>query len=177
MADNSFCDSTVPAYVARECGTDFAGIVAMGLIDVDETPVKADLENPAWWANGEQASPPSVYVIKNTRGEYTSATPTEEEGFGLESTRVTGADHTATIEVEGLSENRDFWEGVNRRRWKVALITAGGLLLYVNVPVSVYSRINNQRSIKGMAFWAVDFKWQSFSNPEVYSAPVGVFTD
>jgi hypothetical protein len=74
-----------------------------------------------------------------------------------------------------LAENRAFWECANRRRWKVGLATAGGLLYWINTPVNVYAKINNQRSTKGMAFWAIDLKWQSYSNPEVFEAPEGVF--
>src|SRR5690606_11386770 len=129
MADNTFCDSDVPDYVARECGTDFAGIVGIGLIATSEDPTDEELEDEATWADD---SPQLYFVIQNTRGEYPGGTPTEEEGFGLESTRVTGADHAATVEVEGLIENRDFWEGANRRKWKVVFVTAAGLMLYVN---------------------------------------------
>jgi hypothetical protein len=174
MADTTFCDSDVPDYVARECGTDLAGIVGIGLIDVSEEPTDGELQTASTWAD---TTPQLYYVIPNTRGEYTSATPTEEEGFGLESTRVTGADHSATVEVEGLAENRNFWEGANRRKWKVVLVTAGELMYYIDVPVSVYARINNQRSVKGMAFWAIDLKWQNYSNPQIYNAPSGVFAD
>jgi hypothetical protein len=176
MADTTFCDSNVPDYVVRECGTDFAGIVGIGLVDVGEDPVEGDLENAAYWTAGAAASPQVIYVIPNTRGEYSGGSPTEEDGFGLEVSRVTGADHAAVVEVEGLLENRDFWEGVNRRKWKVALVTAGGLLLWIDTPCSVYAKINNQRSTKGMAFWSVDIKWQSYSNPAIYDAPEGVFT-
>jgi len=175
MADLSFCDDNVPDYVPRECGIDYAGIVGIGLIKDEESPSDANLESAAWWEDEIIASPQSVYVIPKTRGEYNGGTPTEEDGFGLQATVVTGADHTATVEVEGLIENRDFWEGVNRRKWKVALITAGGLMYYIDVSSSVYAKINNQRSTKGMAFWGVDIKWQSFSNPKVLNAPDGIF--
>ena len=175
MADLSFCDDNVPDYVSRECGIDYAGIVGIGLIKDEENPTDANLEDPAWWEAEIIASPQSVYVIPRTRGEYTGGTPTEEDGFGLQSTVVTGADHAATVEVEGLIENRDFWEGVNRRKWKIVMITAGGLMYYVDVSTSVYAKINNQRSTKNMAFWAIDLKWQSFSNPKVLEAPEGIF--
>jgi hypothetical protein len=175
MADTTFCDVTMEDYVARECGTDFAGIVGMVLVDPDEEPTQNNLETASWYDTEAIASPQTVFLIRNTRGVYTGGTPTEEEGFGLESVRTTGADHTATVEVEGLAENRAFWEGANRRRWKVGLATAGGLLYWINTPVNVYAKINNQRSTKGMAFWAIDLKWQSYSNPEVFEAPEGVF--
>ncbi len=176
MADTTFCDSDQPDYVTRDCGTDFAGIVGIALIPLDENPTDEDLESAEFWQAEIDASPSTIHVIKNTRGEYPGGTPTEEEGFGTESTRVTGADHAATVEVEGLIENRDFWEGANRKRWKLALVTAGGLLYFISDPVSVYAKINNQRSTKGMAFWAIDLKWQNFSNPKVLEAPEGIFT-
>lgn len=175
MADTSFCDANVPDYISRDCGIDYAGIVGIGLIKDDQSPSDADLEDPNWWEAEIIASPQSVYVIPNTRGEYNGGTATEQDGFGLQATVVTGADHTANIEVEGLIENRDFWEGVNRRKWKVALITAGGLLYFIDVSSSVYAKINNAKSTKAMAFWSVDIKWQSFSNPKVLTAPEGIF--
>lgn len=175
MADTTFCDADVPDYVNRECGIDFAGVVGMGLIKDDEDPSDAELEDPTFWTAAIGDSPQAYWVIQKTRGEYTGGTPTEEDGFGLQATVVTGADHTATVEVEGLAENWAFWEGVNRRKWKVVLITAGGLMYYINVSTSVYAKINNQRSIKGMAFWSVDLKWQGLANPKVLEAPEGIF--
>lgn len=177
MADMTFCDAEMEDYVTRDCGTDFAGIIAMALIPEDEDPTDEELESAEYWDEALEASPSTTHIIKKTRGNYDGGTPTEEEGFGLESTRVTGADHAAVVEVEGLKENRNFWEGANRRRWKVVLVTAGDIMYYIDVPTSVYAKINNQRSIKGMAFWAVDLKWQSLSNPKVLTTPTGVFTD
>jgi len=171
MADTTFCDVTVPDYVPKECGVDRAGIISIGLIDLDQNPTRLNLESEAFWEARIAASPQLYYVINKTRGEYAGGQPTTEDGFGTEASRVTGADHTATVEVEGLSENRDFWEGVNRKRWKLVMITAGELMYYVSKPVSVYAKINNQRNIKGAAFWTVELKWQDFSNPEVFEAP------
>jgi hypothetical protein len=175
MADLTFCNEDQEEYVNRDCGIDYAGIVGIGLIKDDEDPTDANLENPAFWEAEIDASPQSYFVIQNTRGEYPGGTPTEEDGFGLQAKVVTGADHAATVEVEGLIENRDFWEGANRRKWKVVLITAGGLMYYTNVSTSVYAKINNQRSTKNMAFWSIDIKWQAFANPKVLNAPVGIF--
>lgn len=175
MADTTFCDSDQPDYVTRDCGTDFAGIVGVALIPLDENPTDEQLESAEWWEEQIEASPSTIHVIPNTRGEYPGGTPTEEEGFGFENTRVTGADHAVTFEVEGLKENRDFWEGANRKKWKPVFVTGGGFLLYVEKPSSVYAKINNQRSTKAMAFWAVDVKWQDFSNPRVLTAPDGIF--
>lgn len=175
MADLSFCNVEVPDYVTLQCGNDFAGIVGLGLIKDDQSPTDGQLESADYWEDGIIASPQVVYVIPKTRGEYTGGSPTEEEGFGLQGTIVTGAEHVATVEVEGLIENRDFWEGVNRRKWKVVLVTSAGFMYFVNVSSSVYAKISNARSTKSMAFWMIDIKWQSYANPKVLNAPAGIF--
>ena len=172
-----FCSIDVPSYVQKECGIERAGIVAIALLDLDQNPSDANLESATWW-NTVLASSPSVAIrILQTRGEYNGGTPTEEEGFGRESVQTTGADHQSTVEVEGLLDNRDFWEAVNRKKWLVVLVTNADLLLYVNTPVNVYAKIMNPRNIKGNAFWSLDLKWQSFDNPRVLEAPVGIFED
>lgn len=163
-----FCDEDVPDYVQQDCGIERAGIVAVVLIDKDvSTPSVSNLQDNAYWEGLVSTSPPDAYIILKTRGEYAPATNTEEEGFGRESVQVTGAEHEVAFEVEGLLDNRDFWEGVNRRKWKFAMITNGDLLYFVDEPVTVTARINNPRDIKTGAFWMVSAKWQSYDNPVV----------
>lgn len=173
---NIFCTTSVPDYVAQDCGIEQAGIVGVALVDQSENPSESNLENATYWTNELAASPQTHWVIQNTRGEYNGGTPVEEEGFGTESTQITGADHEAMIEVEGIADNRNFWEGVNRRKWKVALVTNAGLLLWIESPVTVYAKIFNPKNIKASAFWQISMKWQSYDNPKVYTAPDGIFT-
>lgn len=170
-----FCSTDMPEYVVQECGIERAGVIGVGLVDLDEDPDQTDLEDASWWTALLAQSPQTSFVIQNTRGQYDGGQPTEEEGYGTESTQVTGADHEALFEVEGLLDNRDFWEGANRRKWKLAIVTNAMLLYWVNVPATIYSKIMNPRNIKQGAFWAVSAKWQDYSNPAVYEAPDGIF--
>ena len=176
MADY-FCSIDVPSYVQKECGIERAGVVAMALLDLDQNPSDANLRSTTWWNTVLSSSPSVAIRILQTRGEYTGGTPTEEEGFGRESTQVTGADHEATVEVEGLLDNRDFWEAVNRKKWKVVIVTNANYLYYVNAPVTVYAKITNPRNIKSNAFWALSLKWQGYDNPRVLEAPATIFED
>lgn len=171
-----FCEIEIPEYVAKECGIERAGIIAIGLIDTDENPSNDNLEALSWWNARLNASPAQSFLVEQTRGEYQGGTPTEEEGFGTEATQVTGADHAANVEVEGLLDNRDFWEGVNRKKWKVALFTNAGLILFVENPVTIYAKIMNPKNIKSAAFWSVQLKWQDFSNPVVLETPDGLLS-
>ncbi len=176
MAD-AFCEVEVPEYVPKECGIERAGIIAVAIIAKNEGFNNNDLETLNWWNNKLDDSPALWFLIQQTRGEYPGGTPTEEEGFGTESTQVTGADHAVPLEVEGLKDNRDFWEGVNRKKWKVVFFTNGGLMFYVSVPVTVYATPNNPKSPKAGAFWKVSFKWQDISNPVILETPTGLLSN
>jgi hypothetical protein len=173
-----FCDVDSDEYIQQDCGIERAGVVAVALVDTGiGTPSNANLASADYWNALINASPANAIIIKKTRGEYTAPTNTEEEGFGRESTQVTGAEHAMNFEVEGILDNRNFWEFANRRKWKMAIVTNGDLLYFIDVPVSVTGRINNPRDIKSSAFWMVQTKWQSFDNPIVTAIPAGIFDE
>jgi len=171
MASSVFCDVDVPDWVVKDCGVENAGIIAVGLIDPSESPSKANLESKAYWTGRIAASPQNFFLVQPTRGEYPGGTPTEEDGFGTEVSRVTGADHSVTFEVEGLKDNRDFWEAANRKSWKTVYFTNAGYFYYVTTPATLYGTIDNKRSIKTAAFWKVVTKWQSYDNPIIGTTP------
>ena len=177
MAD-IFCDSEVSPYTQIDCGIDQAGIVAAAFLDEStETPTVNDLETEAWWTALLDASPVSSFVVTKTRGEYAGGTPTEEDGFGKESTQITGANHEATLEFEGIEQNREFVEGINRRKFKVALVTNGGKVIFIDAPVTSYFKLNIPRGITTAAFWQGTLKWQEYSNPIVADIPANIFDE
>jgi hypothetical protein len=166
-----FCDVSVPDYEQEICGTELGGIVAIALIDADESPSKIDLQTLSFWTTKLGGTPPKYFVVKDTRGTYPGGTPVEEEGYGKVPTLRTGADHEATIEVRGVEDNRDFWGPVNQTaKWNVVFITNGELGLYVE-DVSVYAKIMIDQSIKSSVRWSVSFKWSDdMSNPLTFDA-------
>src|SRR6188768_1290263 len=107
MAD-AICEVEVDDFVPLDCGLELGGIVGLGLIHSNESPTTAELEDPAFWEAAFDDSPQRYWNIPDTRGSYPGGTPTEEEGYGKNSTRRTGADHEATVETEGIRANRDF---------------------------------------------------------------------
>lgn len=175
---NIFCEQNQSDYVQMDCGIDQAGIVAVGFIDTTvTTPTKVNLESEGWYTNLLAQSPPQLYVATKTRGEYPGGTPTEEDGFGKESTQVTGAAHEATIEFEGIDDNRLFVEGINSKKWKMVFITNGGKGIYIDAPVTPYGKLSVPRGITTAAFWMMTLKWQDFANPVVFDAPDNIFDE
>src|SRR5690606_22985992 len=88
---------------------------------------------------------------------------------------VTGATHEAVIDVPGLKDNYAFWDRIQKSNWKICLVTSGGLMYYINKPVSFYPKINNPKSTKSEAFFQVQMKWQDFCNPIILNEPEGIF--
>jgi hypothetical protein len=170
----TFCDYDIDDYTPRNCGINFAGIVGIGIIDFNETPTQEQLEDPDFWALRVTQSNKKYWALRNTRGEYNGGEPIYEED--LIGYLTTGATHNASLDVPEVKENRDFWDAVTRKTWKVCLVTAGGLLLYIDHPVTFTARINNQRSPKAAAVFTVQIRWIGLSNPYVYEAPEGIFT-
>jgi hypothetical protein len=169
-----FCDVTISDYTPRTCGVDFAGVVGLGLIHLDQAPTQEELEDPEFWYGQSLSDPKRYFVIKNTRGSYEGAEPVIEED--LVGFTTTGANHQALIDVPEVHENRNFWDQVSRFNWKVFLITSGGLAFFIDQPVSFYPKIVNPKGIKQAAYFQVQMKWTGISNPFIYEEPEGIFT-
>lgn len=165
---SAFCNENTPAFIQQECGVERAGIVATMLVDVTVgDPTDLQLKSVAYWNALMHTSPPLAYRIMKVRGEYPKPSVTSEEGFGRESKQNTSADHEINWEVEGILSNRDFFESVNKKKWKEFFVTAADLGYWVNDPVTVDARFNNPKDIKASAFWSVNSSWVAFKNPRV----------
>lgn len=163
-----FCDQNTPDFIQQDCGVERSGIVAVALISTDVgTPSDANLASATYWNTLTGQSPALAHILLKTRGEYARPTVTSEEGFGREAKQNTSADHVVNFEVEGILDNRDFWESANRKKWKFAFVTAGDILHYVDEPTTIDGRINNPKDIKMSAYWQVEAAWTSFDNPRV----------
>lgn len=178
MADLICSTEELPDFVAKDCGGDNAGIVAVAFLDnsVEFDGSPNEIEAEAAWTALLAASPKLVQVIKETRGEYAKPAITETEGFGRVSTVVTGRDHELTFEVLGIKENVNFFNIANSRRdLKFAFVTNGGLLHYVNNVVAVDAGMVVDRDIKAWEYFSVTVRWSSFLLPEVFDEPGDIF--
>lgn len=169
----NFCEVDIADYNFRDCGVDFAGIVGLGLIEINQNPTYANLEDPEFWTGVISASSKKYFALRNTRGEYNGGESVEEED--LIGTRVTGAVHIASIDTKGIIENWEYWNIIQKGLWKVCLVSSAGLLYYVDKPCSIYTKVNNQRNQKVQAYYQSEIKWYDLSNPVILNAPEGIF--
>lgn len=171
MPVSPFCSQALPDFVQQECGTELGGIVAIALIDRDQTPTMGDLYTLSFWQTKIEASPQKYFPITDTRGSYAGGTPVEEEGYGKVVTVRTGADHEANLEVLSVAQNRSFWAVVNQTsKWNVVFITNGEQGFYVE-DASVYATPVIDQNIKSQIRWKVNIKWSDdMSNPNQFDA-------
>jgi hypothetical protein len=172
MAD-LFCDDVQGDFTELSCGVEPSRIVSLGLVlpSAALTLPSDDSE----WITGVNASPQTAFVINTgVRGEMPRASDTEEEGFGLDETQLTGASHAATLQIKGLTGNVDWTNIVNKKKWHVALAYSAGDMVYVAVPATVIFRAVIPTDLKATAYWEVSIKWTSIDNPSIYVTPASL---
>jgi hypothetical protein len=152
-------------YVQAECGIETGGIIAVGLIkpdteigDTDEEKISF-LESEVSWSNGVGASPQEMFVIKSTRGSKAEDSYTEEDGYGLNATEVTGADEEWLFRSLQVQDNRNFVKAINKRRtWGVLFVTSkkvgDGYLSHYRENVNVKGSLLIDESTKTRQVWS-----------------------
>ncbi len=178
MADLYCTVEDLPDHVVKECGGDYAGIVAVVFIEPEVDfalgTSPESIENAAIWE--ALIDDKLAHRILETRGEYGKAAVTEAEGFGRTSSVVTGRDHELTFETLGIKENITLFNRLNRRKdLKFAFVTNGGLLHYIDAPVTIDAGLQLDRDIKAWEFFSVTLKWTDFNLPGIYTEPDGIF--
>jgi hypothetical protein len=169
-----FCSGTMADFQVKACGIDFAGIIALGLIDEDEVYTEANLLSTTWWTTEQAASPQSVFLILNTRGEMPAGSVVTAEGFGRQDLQVTGASRTATVEFENMIDNFAAVEGANRRKWKVVIFTNAEIMYHVDEPVTFFATPVVGRDKKAGQFYSASITWDNFGNPKPLNTPTGL---
>lgn len=180
-----------PDYQQAECGTETGGVIAVGFIkpgsDIDSQDSDAEkvsfLESEVQWSNGIGDSPQTMFVVKNTRGSKGEDTYTEEDGYGLNATEVTGADEEWLFRSLNVQDNRDFVKAINARRtWHQVFVTSkkvgDGYLAHFRENLNTKGSLVIEESTKTRQVWS----WRSRAShdttpPLPFIAPSSIFVD
>jgi hypothetical protein len=182
-----FCAEDVEDYIQAECGIENGGLIAVGLIkpgtdigDTDEEKVTF-LQTALNWTDGIADSPQTMWRILDTRGSKAADTFTEEEGFGLSGTEVTGADEAWVFESLNVFDNRNFVAGVNKRRkWNAIFVTAArrddGYVAHYRENVNFRGSLLIEQSTKSRQRWSWEARASHDTTPPLaLVAPEEIF--
>lgn len=173
MAD-LYCDSVQGEFTGLSCGVEKGRVVALGLV-LPTVEFTADPSDDAEWVTNTESSPQTAWVItEGVRGEMPRATDTEDEGFGMDATQLTGAEWSVNLQILGLNGNVDFTNIVNKKKWHVALPYSNGEMFYIDSPCTVIFRPVVQTDLKSTNVWDVQIKWSSIDNPQIYTTPASL---
>ena len=174
----SDCVQDVPAFVDLNCDFEQGRINAIAFVDQDkaqlaiETP--ALLSDPTFWTDLPQ--PASVLIHQNVSGSYTGA-DTTIAGKGNQQTRLGGKNHTATVRIESVKNNEEYWNKLNiSTNYYVALITDNyNLLLFSTVKCGISGNLILEDSLESITEWESTITWSDIALPITSDVPVGIF--
>ena len=177
------CRFDIPTYSELGCDLEGGRVVAFALVDKDHT-----LNNPdqsTEWLNASYDS--DVLIFKEVSGSYSKASPNEIPGKGSQQVRVVGRDHELSMMIEGVKENVDFWNAVNKSsNYRAAFVTGSdyqstsktnSILFVTDVTVSVDAGVATPEDLNGITQWEVSVKWSDLNIPLAYDVPSSVFED
>lgn len=174
----SNCRQQIPSFIDLACEFESGRVNAFALI-TEEKAALADA-NPSLWSD------PSFYTTEDYSGDvlihpevsggYTGA-DTEISGKGNQQSRLGGKNHTATLRVESVKGNDDYWNKLNiSTNYRAVLVTDDyNLLLVSTTNCSVSSNLILEDNIESICEWEVVIKWSDIRLPETYDVPVGIF--
>lgn len=158
-------------------------MVAFALVDKDHTLSNPDQSTE--WLNASYDS--DVIIFKEVTGSYAKPSANEISGKGSQQSRVVGRDHELVIRLDGVKENVDFWNAVNKaNNYRVAFVTGSdyqattktnAILFFTEVSVNVDAGIAVPEDLNGQVEWEVSVKWSDINAPLAYDVPAGVFED
>lgn len=171
------CRPNIPDFTVPDCVYESGRIVALAFIHKDiHAAIYANPSNAALWVDGSYAA--DLHVFQEVRGTYSGGQPTETGGLGNQSSRVINAEHTATVRVEGIKGNEDFWDEIAKsHEYRVAMVVGANydLLLINNVDTSIYGMVPVEEGLESELLWSVSIKWRDIKNPKTSDVPAGIF--
>lgn len=116
-----------------------------------------------------------MVVVPNVVGEYDGGSPTESQGYGGAQTRITGKEHTATIDDVNVVNNREFADALAKTQNWILWFVTGSLIWNTHEPCGGVANMPVGREYTSEVMYQYVFKWSSITNPQHYWAPDALF--
>lgn len=176
------CSSQL-SYLQQCCpNTEAGGVRHLILVDkyyqptlVDELDAAGDstAAQQAAWNRARRAG--KLIVVPNILGEYDGGSPTEAQGYGGAQSRVTGMEHTLTVDDVNVVGNRSFADAVNRSQRYVAWFATERLIWNGHAPCGISATMPVDKAYTSEVKYVYNLKWSSLEHPQHYWLPRQLF--
>jgi len=170
------CEGTLPDHITDGCDGDnieHARIRSIGFVyDSIAATIETDLSDPAPWKAGIVEK--QVIIVPETQGSLDSAEVTGP-GYGDESERLIGYNHTVTFRDPNYKQNSAFYNSIKfSRSLRLAYRTETQTHLSGKT-VKVIPKAVIADDLTGEVVWEVTVKWFEADIPAPADTPPGVF--
>ncbi|MFN7707570.1 MAG: hypothetical protein ACK5QE_02770 [Sphingobacteriia bacterium] len=164
----------------RQCcpGSEHGGIRNVILVDKYYQPTlmsalnaagdSATAQLAAWQAANTAGK---IIILANVLGEYDGGTPNESQGYGGTLTRITGMDHSATVEDLNVVGNRAFADAALRSQRHVLWFATERLIWNTHATCGIAVTMPVEREYNSELRYIYTFKWSTTSHPQHYWLP------
>jgi hypothetical protein len=172
-------------YSNRQCvRTDNGGIRHFILVEKNYQPTlvaaldAATNDQQAYiaaWIAAKNAG--KIIVVPNVLGEYDGGSPVESQGYGGAQTRLTGMEHTATIDDINVVGNYAFANALRTTQNYVLWFATSSLIWNTHVPCGAFAGLPVTREYTSELKYVYTVKWSHPDTPSPYDLPGFLFDD
>jgi hypothetical protein len=147
---------------------------------VEESKAALADETPSLWSTASfwtsETYSADILIHDEVDGEYTGAA-VKGAGKGTQQERTIGKNHTATVHVESVKGNNDYWDDLAvSTNYRFVFVGDNYSTLFVSTAnVSIDGEMVLQNDISSINEWEVIVTWSDIKLPESYDVPVGIF--
>ena len=172
------CIQDIPPYLQLGCEIEQGRINSVAFVTeakaalADEDP--ALWSDPAFWDYAYEGS--DFFIHRRVSGSY-AASDVTVPGKGTQTEKLGGKTHVATMRIEALLENNEYWDVINvSETLRCVIITNGGELLMAGTrPANISANAVVEDSLESLAEWEVVCTWSDILVPVTVEAPLGIF--
>ena len=174
----SNCVQQIPAFVDLQCEFEKGRINAIAFVDEAKANVALSdpsvLSDPSFWTDEDYTG--SVLIHQSVSGSYTGA-DTTISGKGNQQSRLGGKNHTATIRIESVKNNHEYWNKLNiSTNYYFAFVADDyNILFFSTTKCGISGNLILEDNQESILEWEATIQWSDIALPITSDVPGGIF--
>jgi len=168
----SGCDTAIPDHLCNPCeAVEGARVRVAGFIKNSKTFVNPS--SPTEWQAAIAAK--DVIIIPFVNGTFDGGAEVLKDGYGSQSQRLTGYNHTANFKDPNYRQNGVFYNAIKRSTGYKFFYATETQIHITDETVQVIPKNPVTAATTDDVVWDITVKWASQDLPEPHDIPAGIF--